>query len=88
MKKQRENVRVAYGQLLKSLRKSSERGRISSENRQNVAICRFFFCNEQNNTWLFLDMEFLVTRSRQSLAKYRVEHSKRNSTSKRVISVS
>jgi len=50
--------------------KSSERGRISSENRQNIAICSFF-CNKQNNTWLFLDMEFLVTRSRQSLEKYR-----------------
>ena len=44
--------------------------------------------DKQNNTWLFVDMEFLfpcstrpLTRSLRSLVSYRVEHLKRNSIS-------
>ena len=43
-------------------------------------------CDKQNNTWLLVNMEFLLEFSTQhlthslcSLVSYRVEHSKRNS---------
>ena len=48
------NVRVAFKQVLGNLRKFSESGRKSSENRQFVVIWSIlvFLCNKQNNKWL------------------------------------
>ena len=49
---------LAFGQLLENLRKSSGSVRKSSENHQKVIITVCLY-NQQNNTWLLVDMEFL-----------------------------
>ena len=52
--------------------------------KRSLLICSY---NKQNNTWMLLDMEFLIRvqldDSRSSLVRYQVEHKKRNSISRR-----
>ena len=48
----------AFRQLLENLGKSSESVWKSSENRQKS--CHQYLYNKENNTWLLVDMEFLL----------------------------
>ena len=77
-------------QLLENLQKSLESLWKSLGNHQKSCHYYVYINNNQNNTWLLVDIEFLfpcltwyLTHLLHSLARYQVEHSTRNSISTR-----
>ena len=75
-------------QLLENLQKSLESLWKSLGNHQKSCHYYVYINNNQNNTWLLVDIEFLfpcltwyLTHLLHSLARYQVEHSTRNSIS-------
>ena len=82
LRKMLENVCLAFGTILKNLRKSSESGWeiFGKSSKTSSLVC---FYNKQNSTCPLVDTNFVLscstrylTRSLHSLIRYRVEHSK------------
>ena len=80
---------LAFGTIVENLRKSSESGRKSSENRQKRRHQKVYIINRiihgRLEIWNFSSRVHIryLTRSLRSLVRYRCEHSKINSISPR-----